>query len=175
MKSSTYLTWFSTAIKFSVSGLSLEVSSSIQSSFLKSVFHIKGIKTCGQCLHTKILYYSNRRTATSPSNDTSPPFQHLTHPCPSLKKFWTSFCIFSCIVAASSQNVYLFLLLLFWLWGRARSYIVPDPVSKVDTNTHDFMACKLASFFWWHSAAAFNICLARPHKDTHKTEIPELL
>jgi hypothetical protein len=93
------------------------------------------IKKYGECLNKKN-YYSKRHIAINPP--------HLRHTYPIvLATFWSSsgsplswMC--SCAVVAASVSWIdskVYLSWSFWLWGRARSRTVPDPVNKVEENT----------------------------------------
>ena len=86
--------------------------------------------------------YSKRHIAINPPQNTAPHFKH-TYPIV-LATFWSGsgspFSWVSLVALSwlprfpeSIQNVYLSW--SFWLWGRARSSTVPDPVNKVDEDT----------------------------------------
>ena len=99
------------------------------------------IKIYGECLNKKT-YYSKRHFAINPPQNTPPRFEHI-YPIV-LATFqrnsgsplsWLSLVAQSWLLRCpeSIQNVYFSR--SFWLWGRARSRTVPDPVNKVDEDT----------------------------------------
>lgn len=93
-------------------------------------------------------------------------YLHVVSSCPYSHSYVLTSAFSYCDVPQSIQNVYL--LRTLWLWERAKSCMVADPVNNVDEDTlHLFRSLPFL-------AAAFIIILITPHEN-RKQDFENLL